>query len=385
MTAVTVWSAGRKKALSIAPHVSFGFQASPADDVQKSDRELYKDVIEDCVLGYKLGFSTAWVLEHHFSDYFPSPNPLLFMANIAREVPDLDLGAAVVVLPWHDPLRVAEEIAMVNNFTESDLHIGLGRGTAKSEYDAFNVDMNEAKVRFAEGVQLLHKLLSGEKVSHEGPFYPLHAPVRIRPTPDMSRVHLYGAIGSPGSAPGMAKLGLPPICTANFPNRHLENILKSWREGADEVGGIEQGLVPISIRLLIADTDEEAIELGRKFYPPYFTVQQNHYAPDGNPWEGVAEYEVFSRYFDNLKKLCDPDQLGPYMKLNLIGSPETVCRRLDELIALGFNHVMLSIAIPGTPTAFRRDQMVRFAEEIAPRYVADGAPTARRTAPALAA
>ncbi len=350
--------------------LTFGFQASPASDVPKSDRTLYREVIEDCELGHELGFKAAWVLEHHFSDYFPSPNPLLFMANIARAVPELELGTAVLVLPWHQPLRVAEEIAMLNNLTESHLHVGMGRGTAKSEYDAFQVNMGEARARFAESADLIRRLLTGEKVSHAGEYFAIDAPVQLRPKPDLSKITLYGAIGSPASAPLMAKMGLPPICTANFPLRYLDGILSGWRDGTREIGGDVQAMFPISIRLLLADTDEEAQALGRKFYPPYFEQQYQHYATDGNAWKDVDEYKDFSKFFGTLRKLADPEQLGPYMSMNLIGSSETVSKRLDDLVALGFNHIILSLAIPGTPTEFRREQMQRFAMEIAPRYAA---------------
>ena len=66
------------------------------------------------------------------------------MAHIAAAFPDLSLGTSVLVLPWYHPLRLAEEIAMLNGMTTGTLHLGIGRGTARMEYDAYNVDMNEA-------------------------------------------------------------------------------------------------------------------------------------------------------------------------------------------------------------------------------------------------
>ena len=63
--------------------IAFGFQAAPASEVHKSDQALYREVMADCALGHKLGYDAAWLLEHHFSDYYPTPSPLLFMAHIA--------------------------------------------------------------------------------------------------------------------------------------------------------------------------------------------------------------------------------------------------------------------------------------------------------------
>jgi alkanesulfonate monooxygenase SsuD/methylene tetrahydromethanopterin reductase-like flavin-dependent oxidoreductase (luciferase family) len=73
--------------------------------------------------------------------------------------------------------------------------------------------------------------------------------------------------------------------------------------------------------------------------------------------------------FSNLRKLTDPANLDPFLDSNLVGSPETICRRIDALIALGFNYFMVSSATPGTPVELRRRMMTRrFAKEICPRY-----------------
>jgi len=64
--------------------LAFGFQAAPASDVRKPDQLLYREVMEDCALGHRLGYDAAWLLEHHFSDYYPTPSPLL--TRFAEEV-----------------------------------------------------------------------------------------------------------------------------------------------------------------------------------------------------------------------------------------------------------------------------------------------------------
>jgi alkanesulfonate monooxygenase SsuD/methylene tetrahydromethanopterin reductase-like flavin-dependent oxidoreductase (luciferase family) len=87
--------------------VLFGFQAAAADAAGVPDDQLYRGLIADCALGHKLGYDAAWLLEHHFSDYYPTPSPLLMMAHIAAKFPDLSLGTSVLVLPWYHPLRLA--------------------------------------------------------------------------------------------------------------------------------------------------------------------------------------------------------------------------------------------------------------------------------------
>jgi alkanesulfonate monooxygenase SsuD/methylene tetrahydromethanopterin reductase-like flavin-dependent oxidoreductase (luciferase family) len=346
--------------------ISFGFQAAASDVAGVPDAQLYRDLMADCELGHRLGYDAAWLLEHHFSDYYPTPSPLLMMAHIAARFPDLSLGTSVLVLPWYHPLRLAEEIAMLNMLTRGTLHLGIGRGTARMEYNAYNVDMNEGRARFAEVFEIVELGLSGKPFSHQGKFWNIAQPIRIRPEPSAKPVRFYGAIGSPASAEVMGNLGIPPICLSTFPDGLLVKILDRWRAraGAKASGAI----LPISVKMFIADTDEEAREMGRRYYPPYFALQADHYEADADPWTNIPEYTDFSRMFANLRKMTNPAELGPFLDSNLIGSPETICKRIDTLIGLGFNYFMVSSATPGTPRAVRQQMMTRFAEEICPRY-----------------
>jgi alkanesulfonate monooxygenase SsuD/methylene tetrahydromethanopterin reductase-like flavin-dependent oxidoreductase (luciferase family) len=268
---------------------------------------------------------------------------------------------------------------MLNSMTRGTLHLGIGRGTARMEYDAYNVDMNEARARFAECYRIVEKGLAGERFTHDGQFWKIAQPIRIRPEPVAKKVRFYGAIGSPASAEVMGDLGVAPICLSTFPDKLLARILERWRARAGAAA--HDAILPISVKLFIADTDEEARALGRRHYPPYFDLQCTHYESDVNPWADIPEYQDFSRMFANLRKLTDPAELGPFMDSNLVGSPETICRRIDQLAALGFNYFMVSCATPGTPIGLRQRMMTRFAEEVCPRYSA----SMRRTQAARAA
>ncbi len=75
--------------------------------------------------------------------------------------------------------------------------------------------------------------------------------------------------------------------------------------------------------------------MGRNYHPPYFDLQCTHHESDTDPWADIPEYQDFSRMFANLRKLRDPAALGPFMDADLVGSPATICRRIDRLTALG--------------------------------------------------
>lgn len=349
-----------------AQDITFAFQVAPTGT--GPDHQQYAEVIEDAKFGQALGYESAWLLEHHFSDYYPTPSPLLHMAHIAAHCPGLGLGTSVLVTPWYHPLRLAEEISMLNSMTSGRLHLGLGRGTAKSEYDAYGVDMNEARGRFAEIWRIVEAALSGEPFSFHGKYYDIPHEIRLRPTPVDKPVNFYGAIGSLPSAGIMADLGLTPLCLSTFPDHLLRRILETWREGMAEKGRGTDVHYPVSVKLFLGDTDEEARALARRYLPHYFDLQARHYEVDATPWDGIPEYAAFSKMFANLKQLANPDNLGPFIDSNFIGSAETVAARIEALIDVGFDYFMISAAVPGVPQPVRQDQYRRFAEELAPRF-----------------
>ena len=89
-----------------------------------------------------------WTVEHHFTDYTMCPDPLQLLTWLAGRTERVLLGTGVVVLPWHDPVRVAEQIALLDNLSGGRLLLGIGRGIARIEYEGFGVDMDTSRERF---------------------------------------------------------------------------------------------------------------------------------------------------------------------------------------------------------------------------------------------
>ena len=240
--------------------VEFGCVIAAAGSPEASDFDGYRGMLADCELYSQLGYDTAWVLEHHFSDYFPTPDPAVLIAHLAGRYPHLSFGTCVIVTPWHHPLRLAGQIAMLTELTDRPLHLGLGRGTAKLEFDAFGLDMGEARQRFQETWEILRLGMAGEPFSYPGRLRPIPEPVRIRPAPRTGQLHFYGAIGSPGSAAIMARLGLPPLCNTIGDIQQQAGTLRAWEVAATDVGLSTSGVTfPIMIDCIVEDTDEEAI------------------------------------------------------------------------------------------------------------------------------
>lgn len=351
--------------------VTFGVVASAADAPGTPDAELYKTVLEDVEFQAELGFRTIWLIEHHFSDYFPTPSPLLLASHLAARFPEVALGTCVLVTPWYEPLRLAGEIAMLSLLTEQPLHLGLGRGTAKYEFDAFGLDMRKSRERFMEVYDVLRLALDGERFTYSGNQIKVDKEIELRPRVagvSRDRIHFYGAIGSPSSAGVMGEIGLPPMCTTigNFDAN--AQVLKTWDEAARGAGHPTDSMKPIMINCILADTDLEAIEQAQQYIPLFMQAQIDHYTPTETNWDELPDYKPWKGQFEGMRQKTDPASIPPWTEFQLVGSPDTVAQRVQQYADAGFDHLFLHTATPGVPKGVRREWTRRFAEEVAPRF-----------------
>jgi alkanesulfonate monooxygenase SsuD/methylene tetrahydromethanopterin reductase-like flavin-dependent oxidoreductase (luciferase family) len=347
--------------------VEFGCVVAAAGAPDASDLDLYRGMLADCELYSQLGYGTAWVLEHHFSDYFPTPDPAVLIAHLAGRHPELGFGTCVIVTPWHHPLRLAGQIAMLTELTDQPLHLGLGRGTAKFEFDAFGLDMGEARQRFAEAWEILRHGMSGEPFRYAGTYLSVPHRIRIRPAPRTGQLHFYGAIGSPDSAGIMARLGLPPLCNTIGDIRQQADTLRAWEAAATEAGLDTSAVTfPIMIDCIVEDTDEEAIREACRYKPRFMQAQIDHYAPHVTDWASTPGYEAWQRIFAGMEKRTRPEGIVPWCEWQLIGSAETVLRKLKAYLSVGFNHIILHFSTPGIPIHVRHRWATRFAHDVAP-------------------
>lgn len=344
----------------------FAYQIGAVGEAGLPDAELYNEALADAELIHRLGYNAAWVIEHHFSDYYPQPNPLMLLSHVAAKCPGLGLGTAVMVLPWYNPIRFAEDIAMLQTLSTGELHIGMGRGTAKSEYEAFGISMETARSRFAESWKLTRLALKGKPFTFNGEFAKIPDPILLRPQLSKKQPNFYGAIGSPGSAEIMADLDLPPLCLSNFPDKVLAKIIANWDARARQLGRSTNVTKPLAIKCYVGKTDKQAREEALEYLPDFFRLQVKHYETDAHPWDNISGYEQFSRMFSTLKEMCDPANLGPFLDQNLVGSPETIAARIRKLQDIGFNYFVITNATYGVPRSVRQSTIRLFANEVMP-------------------
>jgi len=135
-----------------------------------SDARVWDEEIRLARLAADLGFDCLWSAEHHFNDYSFVPDNLQLMTYLTALCPNVDLGTAAVILPWHDPLRVAEQAAVLDMLSKGRLRLGLGRGLARREFAAFRLSMDESRERFDEAAPMIVNALKTGFLEGDGKF-----------------------------------------------------------------------------------------------------------------------------------------------------------------------------------------------------------------------
>src|SRR2546426_7918966 len=134
----------------------------------RADREVYRNELRLADLAEPLGFESIGGVEHHFTDYTMCPDVVQFLTYMAGRTTNVQLGSMVVVLPWHDPIRVAEQVSMLDNLSGGRMIFGMGRGLGQVEFGGFRIAMDESRERFVEAAEMIIAGLENGYVKYEG-------------------------------------------------------------------------------------------------------------------------------------------------------------------------------------------------------------------------
>jgi alkanesulfonate monooxygenase SsuD/methylene tetrahydromethanopterin reductase-like flavin-dependent oxidoreductase (luciferase family) len=151
--------------------MQFAAFALAGSSAREDPEVIFKRVVEYAIEAEELGYDAVWFAEHHFSNYGYIPNPLLMATKIAAETSKIRVGTAVLVLPFWDPLRVAEDIALTDQLTGGRLEVGVARGYQPFEFRRFGLTMEEARDHTEESLAIITRALTGETFEYEGKFH----------------------------------------------------------------------------------------------------------------------------------------------------------------------------------------------------------------------
>ena len=295
---------------------------------QRSDHEVYTNELQLADLAEPLGFESIWGVEHHFTDYTMCPDVLQFLTYMAGRTRRLQLGSMVVVLPWHDPMRVAEEVSMLDNISDGRLIFGIGRGLGRVEFEGFRLSMDESRARFVESAEMILRGLEQGYCEYNGTL--ITQPRKdIRPAPFKSfKGRTYAAAVSPESVRIMAQLGVGILIIPQKPWEVVAAELDEYRAIYREVNGSEPPPT-IAAGWTFCDEDEDrAREMAARYIGGYWDTVIRHYEFTGDHFAKTKGYEYYGKMSEMVGKYGAQGVTDFFMNLQVWGTPEQCLEKI---------------------------------------------------------
>lgn len=235
-----------------------------------SFEDIYRNLLEEAELAEALGYHGVLLAEHHFTNYCAIPNPLMLAAAVGQRTTRLRIGTAVIVLPLHDPVRLAEDIAQADQLTGGRLEVGFGRGYAPYEFTPLGLDLADSSAAVAESLDILEKLWSGPDVSNPDGRRPF-PPITITPQPvQRPRPPAWYACGSASSFRIALDRGLYPFIAVGVRGRAFVEDFRRLFEQECARRGADAGAVRFGAQVLAhwggAAETERGVAAGRLMY-----------------------------------------------------------------------------------------------------------------------
>ena len=318
-------------------------------DRARSGNALLEDQLQEIVTAEALGFEGYWIAEHHFHEYGLVANPAPFLTAAAQRTTTIRLGPAIAVLPFRNPLQVAEDYALVDQLSNGRLNMGVGSGYLKHEYEGFALDGSDKRDRFDTGLDILRRAWAGETITHDAPWFKCSAvtlpllPVQ-KPLPP---IHIAVIRTEAAYHVGRQDNGVIMVPYATVDRlEEIGGLIGEYDRGRDEAGhkaATRQDAL-VALHTYVAETDDEARALAADAFDLY--VATRLYAK--------------SQVYDDILKT----------RLALFGSVERVADQIVELHEMGVRHLMFLMNFGNMPPKNVSRSMRLMMEEVKPRVAA---------------
>jgi alkanesulfonate monooxygenase SsuD/methylene tetrahydromethanopterin reductase-like flavin-dependent oxidoreductase (luciferase family) len=351
--------------------------ASPeeAGEMATSDGQVLQEQMQLADLVEPLGYDTLWAFEQHAAPYIMIPDPNQYLSYFAGRTKRIDVGSMIVVLTWHNPFRVAEQISMLQHHLNGRYYfLGVGRGLARRNFDATNVPVDESRERFFECLDILQLAFTEEMFSFDGQFWKYkNASLRPRPLDPKIVTEAWGTWTSETSLRHMAERGLQPMTT---PNKTVESYIQDMElfnqirsdKGFDEARG------PIlQVPLYCSENANAERDLIEKWIGEHVDSILRMYelgTENFAPGKSYAEYRTKGSdmgdgtYDDALKTLTEK-----FLRDGVIGTPEECAERIAYHRETIDPSEIVGIAQVGTMPVEAAERSLRLlADKVLPRF-----------------
>ncbi len=337
-----------------------------------SAEQTLNDALEQIELADKLGLQEIWLGEHHFSRHGILSGIFSFMGTVAAKTKNARLGTAIVVLPFHNPVQVAEECAILDIISNGRFTLGVGAGYQAQEFHGMGVDIKESREMFREYLDVIIKCWEDGPTTYKGKYVNIED-IWVIPKPvQKPRPPVYIAVStSPESVDYAAKIGVPII--VGGPTTTLgqtPQVIQLWHERMEHYGHPHEHIdLPVSANVYVAPTMEEAENdikgLEDKINEEFYRVG-NPADKDGN----IPEIYKHWVHRDN-DRMAAAERARKEGIRPLVGTPEVVCERIEVLKSKGINRIFGKFGAAGLDKEKSLRCIEMFAKEVMPNFADD--------------
>lgn len=315
--------------------------------------DLFPEALAESVLAEELGFESIWMEEHHSIPGHYWPSPLMVLAAIGARTSRVLLGSDVIVTPFYHPVRLAEDVAVIESLTGDRLILGAAIGYRPDEFALYDAEFDRRGGQLEELLSILRPLWAGERIDHKGAHFTVKGAIEPRPRkPPQVWIGGWG----PRTIQRAAQLAdaWVPGPTAGLPK--LKELRLAY-DAALTVAGRDLASVPrpLTREVIIAPTDAEAFELAEKH------LMINYREEYGGGWQHPLIGNADTTRFDRLEEI-GRDRF-------IIGSPETCIRTIRTFVdQLGIDHLICRLFFPGMPHDHIMREIQLLAAEVIPAF-----------------
>jgi alkanesulfonate monooxygenase SsuD/methylene tetrahydromethanopterin reductase-like flavin-dependent oxidoreductase (luciferase family) len=332
-----------------------------------SDAQVWDEEIRLARLADELGFDVLWSVEHHFYDYSFCPDNLQLMSYLAGVTSHADLGTAAVILPWHDPLRVAEQVAILDHVSNGRFRFGIGRGLSRREFAAFRGTMDESRERFDEAAAMILEALRTGYIEGNGKHYQ-QPRIAIRPKPARSFAgRIYAVASSEDSVEAAARLKARMVMFADRPWPMRRPQIERHRELFRQFHGEEAPPFLIADFCICTPTMDGIDDLARRHMASFVDSNLEHYELLTGHFSRIKGYDAYAKKAELAKEAGRDGIVEAFLKAAVYGTPDRILRALEERrAAVGEFELCTSFRFGGTPYPTAEQSLRLYAKEILP-------------------
>jgi alkanesulfonate monooxygenase SsuD/methylene tetrahydromethanopterin reductase-like flavin-dependent oxidoreductase (luciferase family) len=328
------------------------------------DGQVIDETVREALLADRLGADIVWLAEHHFDGISVYADPMVLAGALAAGLKSAGLGFAVIQTALHHPVRLAEQMALLDHLIKGRLIVGLGRGSSYNIYDyqGFGIDHHEAQARLDEAEAIMVKAWTGDEFTHDGRFWQVQVPM-LRPLP-YTRPHPPVIRGSSGDASlvELAREGKPfmmNVQSLETTARRVELYRQTMREAGYGEAAAAANLDASWVwrNFYVADSNESAARVG---VPAFETMTR-------------ARAEMRNLYAERGQRIVVPQHDLPGARTargdGLIhGTPARVAEDVAALDRLGIGGIIGTFRLGPMPHETAAESLTLFFEKVAPEF-----------------